>query len=361
MTGLRGPGAVAVTGGRIVAAGSEVAGEAKLRLSFPDGLLLPGLVDLHAHADRGDSKFGVDPDRQMLPFGVTTVLSQGDAGAATLKRYQKETIEPCRTRVRLALNLAAPGETRPGPAFERLEDADVEGCAAAAAAPEVWGIAVNTSRASCGATDPRLVMERALAAAERCGKPLLVGLRRDTDWPLEAQLPLLRAADVATYCFSPGPDALVRDGRLRPEVWEARGRGVLFDLGHGMASFSFAIAGAAIGEGFLPDTISTDFYRRHVGAEPHHDLPTVLTKLLAVGMPEEEALARVTAIPAGILGLEGEIGTLAPGACADLAVLRWRDGDVVLHDTIGEGRVAAGRWEPVLTVRAGVVIGGETG
>src|SRR4051812_49407661 len=108
--GPGGPGAVAVRGGQIVAAGAAVAGGARTTLDFPDAVLLPGLIDLHAHAARDGSVFGVDPDRELLPHGVTTVLSQGDAGAANWPQYRQGTVECSRTRVRLALNLAARGE-----------------------------------------------------------------------------------------------------------------------------------------------------------------------------------------------------------------------------------------------------------
>ena len=59
--------------------------------------------------------------------------------------------------------------------------------------------------------------------------------------------------------------------------------------------------------------------------------------------------------PARALGLAGEIGTLAAGAGADLAVLRWNQEAAPLVDVAGESR-AGGCWEPVITVRAGEVI-----
>jgi dihydroorotase len=122
-----------------------------------------------------------------------------------------------------------------------------------------------------------------------------------------------------------------------------------------MGSFSFRVAEAAVAQGFLPDTISTDRYQRHLGVSPRHDLPRTLSKLLAVGMAEADAFARVTALPAAILGLAGEIGALAPGGCADLAVLAWNPAAATLRDTSGTER-PGGTWEPVLTVRAGAVI-----
>lgn len=356
--GLNGPGAVAVSDGRIVAAGPEVEARAERRLEFPEGLLLPGLVDFHTHPDPHASRFGVDPNRHLLPYGTTTALSQGDAGASNWPAYRSKVLETSATRLRMALNLARHGEATDGRGcLEDPEEADVKSLVDSieSGGEAIWGIAVNTSIPTCGRTDPREVLRRALEAAERTGKPLLFGSRRAPDWPLAEQLPLLRPGDVVTYCFSPDPDGLLDGDRVREEVWEAQARGVRFDVGHGMGSFSFPVAEAAIRQGFFPDTISTDLYRRHLDQHPRHDLPRVLSKLLACGLPEAEAWSRATLNPAAVLGLDDEIGALSPGHCADLTILRWNSRAEPLRDIRGEER-PGGCWEPELTVRAGSLV-----
>lgn len=359
-TGLNGPGAVAVQGDRIVAAGPQVAVTAKQTLDFPDALLLPGLIDLHAHPAVEGSKYGIAPDLHLLPRGVTTVLSQGDAGAYNWPRYRATTIDASATRVRLAINLSARGEAMAGGCLAHPNDIDVEACVAAieAGGDLIWGIAVNISPIACGDTDPRLIMARTLDIAERTQRPLLFGSRRHSDLTLAEQLAWLRPGDVLTYCFNDfndRRDALVRAEVIREEVWAARARGVLFDVGHGMQSFSFPVAAAALAQGFLPDTISTDQYGRHVSSVPQHDLARTLSKFLAIGMNEGDAWARVTHRPAQVLGLAGEIGTLAPSSCADLAVLRWNPTALPLRDVNGVER-PGGCWEPVRTVRAGRLV-----
>ena len=357
-TGLDGPGTVAVRGDRIVAVGDEIDGAARETLDFPDALLLPGLVDMHAHPAREGSKYGVDPDVHFLPRGATTVLSQGDAGAGNWARYRESIIEGARTRVRLAINLSVTGESNPASGcFENLDDVDVDACVAAIedGGEAIWGIAANIAKTCAGDNDPREILNRALAAGNQTDRPLLLGTRRDADFPLDEQLALLRPGDVITYCFQSDLDRLVEDGRIKDEVWEAREKGILFDIGHGMNSFHFEVAEVAIANGFLPDTISTDQYIRHVDSNPQHDLPRTLSKLIAAGMSEADALARVTVRPAEFLGLSGEVGTLAPGACADLAVLRFNQDAPVLQDVKGLER-PGGCWEPILTVRAGEIV-----
>ena len=360
-TGLDGPGAVAVAGGRIAAAGPSVDGPAREVLRLPHALVVPGLVDLHAHPARGESRYGVDPDIHLLPFGTTTVLAQGEAGALNLARYQATVLERSLTRVRLAVNIGRRGEATPAGSCEALEDVDAAACAAAVRANQkdggaaIWGLAVNVSQATCGRTDPRTVMAAGLAAAAETGLPLLFGPRRADDWPLAPQLAQLRPGDVVTYCFTDCPEGLLDGDRIRDAVWAARERGIRFDVGHGMGSFDFRVAERAIREGFLPDAISTDRYQRHLALSPRHDLPRTLSKLLAAGMTEPDVFLRVTTRPAAILGLAGEIGTLAPGACADLAALEWNPAAPPLRDTAGAER-PGGVWEPVLTVRAGRVV-----
>lgn len=351
-------GSVAVRGDRIVAAGPDTHGPARESRDFPDAVLLPGLIDLHAHPARSGSIFGVDPDLEILPHGVTTVLSQGDAGASNWSHFRETTIEACRIRVRLAINLSARGEATSQGCFANPEDIDVEACVQTIeqdAGRHIWGIAVNVSHQACGPTDPRTVLDQALQVAERTGRPLLYGMRRPEDWPLADQLARLRPGDVVTYCFRREPHCIVENGRVLPAIHEARERGIHFDVGHGMASFDFATAEATLADGFSPDTISTDLQARHQRAQPPHTLARVMAKVRAAGMPEADVFAAVTARPARVLGLQREIGTLTPGACADLTVLKWNEAAAPLVDVYGIRR-AGGCWETLLTVRAGQIV-----
>jgi dihydroorotase len=361
-TGLDGPGAVAVSNERVAASGQHVEGTASEMLDFPDAVLLPGFVDLHAHPAPSHWKYGIDPDILMLPRGTTTILSQGDAGANNWDHYKDIMVEPASMRIRMALSAAVGGEEEEGAVFRNLEDVDIEECVRAVEGdPElIWGIAVNAAGAAMAGHDPRIVMGRVLEMAERTGKPLLYGVRWDPfDWPVDEQLALLRPGDVVTYCFHVGPEGLAPSGRVVDAVWEAKERGVKFDIGHGMSSFNFDVAETAVREGFLPDSISTDFYARHAHSSPRHDMPRTMSKLMAVGMSDADAFERATLRPAQTLGLDGEAGTLKPGSMADLAVIRWNPDATALVDVDGNER-PGGCWEPVATVRAGKVIPATT-
>ncbi|MFN0052534.1 MAG: amidohydrolase family protein [Planctomycetales bacterium] len=356
-SGLDTRGEVAVRGERIAYVGSLPSGNAPIQLDFPEGILLPGLIDLHAHPARSGSRWGVDPDRHCLARGTTTVLSQGDAGADFCDDYVRETIEGSRTRVKLALNLSATGEAGPGGCFERLESIDLPRCLAAVERhrEHIWGLSVNLSHHCCGQTDPHEVLRRGLEAATQANLRLLIGLRRPDDWPLADQLKRLRPGDVVTYCYRRAPHCIVEAGRVLPCVREARAAGVLFDVGHGTASFAFEVAEAAIADGFVPDTISTDLQRGHIGQTPVHDLPLVMSKLRAAGMTEADLFACVTATPARILGLTRQTGMLRPGLAADMVVLQWSPAPVPLFDAHGQTRMGQ-LLEPVATVRRGTLV-----
>ena len=136
---------------------------------------------------------------------------------------------------------------------------------------------------------------------------------------------------------------------------EARRRGVLFDVGHGMSSFSFQVAERAMQQGFLPDTISSDLHALNVEG-PVRDLPHVLSKFLVLGMSLQEVLARATQRPAEILAPRTGLGTLRPGAAADVVLLKLEEGEFEFHDSLDAKRTGQRRLVPTTTVRAGQVV-----
>ena len=352
-----GPATIVIANGQIVDLCAELPETDVPSLKFLDALVLPGLIDLHAHPACQGSVWGVAPDEHMLPTGVTTVMSQGDAGADNWQDYQQHTIVPSQTRVLMAMNLSAIGESTRSGCFESRDDIDVTRCIAAIAEgrDHVRAVSVNASRACCGDSDPREILQRGLQVAGETGLPLLYGMRPPGEWPFEEQLTLLRPGDIVTYCFRSQPHNIVVDGRVHPAIRAARQQGILFDVGHGAASFDFEVATAAIADGFLPDTISTDFQVQHLGKEPAHSLPLTMSKLRAAGMETRDIFAAVTSRPAAVLQGPEQLGCLRPGAVADLVALQTSAKPVIFSDVYGNQRQGI-EWLPVCTVRAGQVV-----
>ena len=163
-----------------------------------------GETNLHAHPGLSTWRYGIDPDREILPRGTTTVLSQGDAGAHTWPLFLKTFIEGSKTRVKLAISPSVKGELEDRGCFVNLHEIDVDACVRTIEEgnEHIWGVAANLTAKACGDNDPREVMRRTLEIAERTHRPILYGPRREpSDWPLAEQLKLLRPGDVFTYCF----------------------------------------------------------------------------------------------------------------------------------------------------------------
>ena len=123
------------------------------------------------------SRFGVDPDASLWPRGSTTVLSQGDAGARNLDAYIQDTIDVSTTRVKLAINFCAYGETDPVGRFSSLDYASISECLAAIerGGSHVRGISLNIALIPNRAVNPLEVMRRGMSAAEQSGSPVLFG------------------------------------------------------------------------------------------------------------------------------------------------------------------------------------------
>ena len=329
---------VAIQDGLYVASGSSLDLEARQTIQS-GGILLGRVTDLHAHPDPYLSVFGVDPDTTSLPSGVHRVISQGDAGALALDSFIERIVEGRKTQVGLAINISKFGETRHGGAIQDLEDADVDLCLQAVRrkSEHVVAISVNASCSSCVNADPQEVLRRAIDVATELQLPLLYGLRQDPDWSLARQLELLRAGDIVTYCFRRTPHCIVTDDGVLPEIRDARQRGICFDVGHGCQSFDFEVAEIAFQSGFLPDTISTDLQRGHLGSHPTHTLPLVASKMMSVGMPLVDVLRAITRGPAMILPYQ-PAAAFETGQSADCTVFTISSEEQILTDCSGNQR-----------------------
>ncbi|MFP6649726.1 MAG: hypothetical protein VB817_09710 [Pirellulaceae bacterium] len=351
---------LAIQDGQVVGLGPQLELNATRQLQLPDdAIVLGGLVDIHAHPARSGSIFGVDPDQQILPHGVTTVLSQGDAGSSTIDAFVTETIRPSRTRVKLAINISSVGESTVEGCLSNPDWIDPGACLMAIQEhrEDIAAIAVNASRAACADQDPRGILPLAVEVARESGLPLLYGMRPDSEWSFDDQLRQLRPGDLVTYIFRRTPHCIITsEGAIHPAILAARERGILFDVGHGYSSFDFEVARRAIQQGFSPDTISTDLQKRHLEDPLPHTLLGVMGKLEAAGMEQEAIMRAVTSGPATYLKDPRVPGQLQVGAPADISALRWPSGTQSLTDTSGQqmqGRIP----ELVLLLAAGEQIG----
>ena len=188
----------------------------------------------------------------------------------------------------------------------------------------IVGIKVRLGRWASG-IHGMVPFEYALQVAEETNLPMMVHID-DPPPSYQQVVERLRKGDVLTHCFRPFPNTPVTsDQRVRPEVLAARQRGVFFDVGHGMGSFSFKVARIMLENGFYPDTISSDIHALCING-PAFDQVTTLSKFLHLGMPFKEVI-RASTQNAALALSRPELGSLRPGAAGDAAsseCRRWR-------------------------------------
>jgi dihydroorotase len=286
---------------------------------------------------------------------VTTCISAGDAGAHTIEGFRRLAVESSRTRVLALLHVSTIGLAGwPVGESTNLALLDVSaGIRAARENPDiVVGVKVRMTQPSIIGDHGLEPLRRAIAIANAAGVPVMTHIG-NCPRPIGELLELMRPGDIVTHCYSSSSNTLVADGRLDRGVREARDRGVIFDVGHGSGSFAYRVADIAFAEGFMPDTISTDLHSLSSNG-PVFDLPTTMSKFLALGMPLADVIAAVTARPAAAIGRASTLGRIDVGRIADLAIFDVAPGSRTYHDAVGEAREADSGLRVRHTIRAGI-------
>lgn len=307
-------------------------------------IVTPGLIDYHAHVFHTGSTIAIEPDA-LLAQGTTTVVDAGTAGCANYELFEASVMENAAIRIMAYLNVYDRGQ-EDAAMPENFDPALYDREAMTALAAKHAGILGLKLRLSRGIVPEERAEEILLSCVdladwleERTGKQLRLCVHA-TDCPLPAGelAAMLRPGDVFCHCFQgKGHSILTEDGGIDPGIWKARERGVLFDAANGRGNFSLFVAREALRAGFLPDIISSDLTVSTFLGSPHvRSLPHVMSKYLSLGLSLPEVLRRCTEKPAQLLGMEGELGRLCPGARADIAVFRLEDRIWEQEDFCGE-------------------------
>jgi dihydroorotase len=198
-------------------------------------------------------------------------------------------------------------------------------------------------------------VDRAVEAGKLSGKPVMVDFSPEPgrEYP-DLVLKHLRPGDIHTHIYGRGTPLLDANQKVQQYVWQARKRGVLFDVGHGAGSFWFRIAVPAIKQGFLPDTISTDIHKRSI-LLPRANMTTTMSKFLNMGLTIEQIIERTTVDAARAIG-RPDLGHLSEGSVADVALFELQRGQFGFIDSGGARMMGDRKLGCVLTVRAGKVV-----
>jgi dihydroorotase len=346
---------VGVTGNRIAAVAAHIADAQARKLVDVSGMIVvPGLVDLHAHV------FGYEgsltPDDTALPAGTTTIVDAGGSGWRTFDEFRRTVIAHSATRVLALLNIVGAGMV--GEPYESNVD-DMDPAATSAMILKNRDVIVGIKTAHF-AKPGWSAIDRAVEAGRRANVPLMVDDKIFTDSQRtteEELLKHLRPGDIHTHMYNDRQLELIDrfTGKVQPWMIEARKRGVLFDVGHGGGSFLWPVATKAIQQGFLPDTISTDLHSSSILMQ-QSDMPNVMSKMMLLGMSLEDVILRSTVNPAREIGKYPEIGTLGAGKIADIAVLENQNGVFAFKDAWPAKKLGAHRLDCVLTIRDGKIV-----
>ena len=334
---------VKISNGRIAAVALDLPPDDSLRISAKGFYVVPGLLDIHAHVDTFHSTpssqvTGLDADAHMFRSGVTTTVDAGSSGWANFEDFKERCIDSSHVRILAFVNIARVGMVD-GRSEQNAADLVPEKAAEIAGffADVIVGIKSAhywTKNPWDADHQPWTSVDMALEAAELCHKPVMIDFwPRPPERSYQDLLRRLRPGDIHTHVFAQQFPVLDSNGKPNSLLFEARERGIRFDLGHGAASFWFRNAVPALDHGFPPDSLGTDLHMANVNG-PVISMLHTMSKYLSMGMPIEEVIARSTIIPARMIG-HPELGSLSVGSEADVAVLRQSDGEFGFADCGG--------------------------
>ncbi|WP_027132874.1 amidohydrolase/deacetylase family metallohydrolase [Geminicoccus roseus] len=339
---------VAFAGGKVAAVGDGLNGQAAQVRDVSGAIVMPGMIDFHTHVYWGGTSLGIRPDELARRAGTTTWLDVGSAGPGNFEGFREHVIGRTETKILAYLHISFAGIYGFSDKVSVGESCDMRllepnSCADVARAnPDlVRGIKVRIGSHASG-FNGITPLKFAIEAAEQANLPVMCHI--DTPPPrYEDVLAVLRPGDTLTHCFRPRPNApTYTDGRVREACFEARERGVFFDIGHGMGSFSFEVAEAMLAGGFPPDVISSDVHALCIDGPAYDNLET-MSKFLHLGMSVNDIVRSVTKTPADILK-RPDLADLSVGSTGDVTVLRVEQGDFTFVDVQGATRSGGRRF-----------------
>lgn len=319
-------------------------------------LVLPGLIDFHTHLGYQLSDFGLNPDLYTLPNGITAAVDAGSGGTANFEGMYQNVFSRAMITIRSFLNVAATGiiterylenldpsrfdEKKMALLFDRYKDV-------------LLGFKVRVGRNTSGERNLE-PLKRTVELAERfqC-RVCLHATQLDTGY--DEIFRIMRKGDIVCHIFQGDNQNNILGGsdHIEDYVYEGREKGILFDCACGRVNYSNQIMETAFAEGFWPDIVSTDIIGFSIYGPKIHSLLSVMSQYLAMGMPLNDLVRAVTATPAHIMGLSNQIGTLEPGAKADIFITKLVENPMDITDKFGRTVHLNMTFVPLLTLKEG--------
>lgn len=367
---------VAIKDGKIYRVATDIpANSAKKTVNVSGLYVSPGIIDIHGHVFHGTEpdnylSNGLDalpPDGFTFRSGVTTIVDAGGPGWRNIDVFRKNIVNPAKTRVLAFMNIVGQG-MRGIEAYEQ-DEADMDPKLTAAIAKKHKDIVVGIKLAHYIGHDWEPT-DKAVEAGRLASIPLMVDFGKALPpLPLsDLLLKHLRPGDILTHAYRYDQEydkdgnmlehkqaiVDVKTEKVKDFVWEARKRGVIFDVGHGGGSFNWSQAIPAMKQGFVPDVLSSDLHTGSMNAG-FKDMANLASKFLTLGMPLADVIAASTWNPAKVIQ-RTDLGHLSVGAEADIAVFNLRNGDFGYTDASGMAIRGKQKLEAELTIRKGRIV-----
>jgi dihydroorotase len=356
---------VRVKGSSIAEIGRNLPLRGETVLTASGLLVSPGLIDLHTHVFTGMGQFAIAPEEAGLRTGVTTMLDTGTGGALTYPAFHRLVVERAAEDIFVLLNISIigclQGHPKVPPFMGELSDARYAHVPSAVACVQKYrdrciGMKTRLTKglANNSLKNERAGLQGALEAAIQTGTFLMIH-HVNSAIPVDQFLGVMRGRDIMTHLYHPHPNSPFSRKSRRPiaALLEARERGVIFDVGHGVGSFGWEVAEPACQEhGFWPDTISSDIHQFNLYG-PVFDLPTTMNKFLHLGMPLAQIIRAASYGAAQAMRLEDRFGLLKTGRQADITLLKIENGRFEFQDVLGKVRTAKRRLVPVAVMKRG--------
>src|SRR2546425_8090204 len=351
---------VAILHGRIASLAPNIPrNQARQVFEARGKIVTPGLIDLHTHVyEYGQTPLGVSSDRVGIQSGVTTVVDAGSTGATMFLGLRKFVIQGATTRIYALLNISTAGccldEIYLDP---RLVDTKAARRVIDENRDLILGIKVRVRGKKSDVAHDVSVMKTAREVADATGVPIMM------HWTNEPEvLAVLKRGDILTHPFNPpSPNwanliggAPSEGDKVLPQILALKDRGIWTDGQAATTHTDWQVVEKAMSQGWLPDAISTAVARNPDKTPASVLLP--MTAFLHLGLTVEQVVERVTVNPAKMLNYPEKIGTLAPGATADVAILDLAQGNFELRDQRQQTRVARQQFVPVATVKSGIFV-----
>ena len=356
---------IAVAGGKIVRIAKNIDTTGAWQVVQATGMYVtPGLIDLHAHVfignepdhSYGNGPLSVSPDGFTFRNGVTTVVDAGCAGWRNFPVFKRQVIDISQTRVLAFLNIVGEG-MRGGPYEQDTRDMDGKMTSLVARQYRNYIAGIKVAHYNGNEWTP---VDEAVKAGTLANLPVMIDFGGSTP-PMPIQelfMQHLRPGDSFTHCFAQlnSRESLLDSStkKIKPFVWDARKRGIYFDVGYGGISFNFSQAIPGIKDKFYPNSISTDLHTGSMNASMK-DLLTTLSKFMAIGMKPEEVIQAATWNPAREIKHE-ELGNLSVGGIADIALLSVRQGKFGFYDYTGYKIEGSQKLECEMTIKDGKIV-----